>query len=122
MSKAGTFIAQLDPHDDVAMLLGTDVDEVHDKLDERVVQEEQWSAWQRVGLLDEWQQIAEGLLGPFEEAWFQPPALEKFLASAERARAALTTEADADAKRALDDVVMLAANAHRRNVPVIFAG
>src|SRR5262245_61472932 len=114
MTKAGSFLAPMAKDVDVGAALGTK----GARFDEVAVDEAVWVAWTKAGLVDEWQALAQGLLGPYEEAWFAADKVTYVVTSALAKRAAL----DADAARALDNVIALLERAQSRGVTVVFAG
>ncbi len=109
----GSFLAAADASDDTALLLAEPAD---GRLRELEVTSSTWQALVRAGVVDAWQVMAQGLLGPFEEAWFHEPVLAQFV---EVARAAVV---DAAVRGALDAIVAFALDAQRRGTPVVFVG
>src|SRR4051794_25633523 len=105
---AGSFLAARLAGADTAALLASG----KSALEEVVVAESAWVAFMNAGLVDKWQALADGLLGPYEEAWFPVATLAPFREAASAVRASLAT----DAQRALDAAVALAGRAAERGV------
>jgi hypothetical protein len=110
---AGSFCVQRHKGDDMAALLG----QADAAIDEVKVNEVVWLAFEKQGLTQEWQELCEGIFGPYEEAWFRWSKLPRFIELAKAARRRLPK----DAQDVLDDAVRLVERAHQENLPVVFA-
>ena len=79
------------------------------------VDEAAWTELHRLGALDELQHFADGLVGRWEEAWFDKPALLEVTCLRELSRLPVLRHA------LLWDVALLARTADARGAVVIFA-